>query len=79
MFDIAVLADEPDQQVTLLSEEGRSARPRSSVLSMFSFSESFTERRNPYDLTKYVDRVSLNSFYLETLYFRFPDPTHVYL
>lgn len=51
----ALLADEPDQMVTLYSDE-RSMRPRSSVLSMFSFTEDYGQ--NPYDLSKYVDRVS---------------------
>jgi hypothetical protein len=56
--EVATLADEPDQHLTLIADEGKSGRPRSSVMSMFSYAESLNDQHNPYDLTKYVDRVS---------------------
>ena len=35
-------------------------RPRNSVMSIFSFAESFSETRtNPYDLSRYIDRAPI--------------------
>lgn len=55
----AVLSDEPDAQLNLMSEDSGSRHPRSSVMSIFSFAESYSDtRHNPYDISRYIDRVS---------------------
>ena len=51
------LADEPDAVLNLMPED--SHRPKSSVMSIFSFAESYSDpRHNPLDLSQYIDRVS---------------------
>lgn len=54
---LSALADEPDAVVNLTPDE----MMRSSRLSIFSFSESVDGRHNPYDLSQYIDRVSVNA------------------
>ena len=54
----AVLADEPDANLNLMPEDATRG-PRSSVMSIFSFAESYSDaRHNPYDVSRYIDRVS---------------------
>lgn len=55
----AELADQPDAQLDLMPTD-RSTHPRTSMYSVFSFGESFSDpRHDPYDLSHYIDRVSL--------------------
>ena len=56
--DAAALADEPDANLNLMPDDS-ATRSRNSVLSIFSFVESFSDpRHNPYDISRYIDRVS---------------------
>ena len=54
----ARLSEEPDANLNLMPDDP--ARPRSSVMSIFSFAESYSNpRHNPYDMSCYIDRVGL--------------------
>jgi chloride channel 3/4/5 len=53
------LADEPDAQLGLMPED---PKLRSSTMSIFSFAESYSDARyNPYDIARYIDRVSYSA------------------
>ena len=55
----ATLSDEPDSILNLMPEDA-ATRTRGSTMSIFSFAESFSDTRyNPYDISRYIDRVSL--------------------
>ncbi len=55
--EIATLADEPDANLNLMPEEAVNPS-RNSHVSIFSFADSFSDPRyNPYDISRYVDRV----------------------
>ncbi|GFZ49454.1 Probable chloride channel protein UM03490-D [Saitozyma sp. JCM 24511] len=55
----AELADEPDATLNLMPED-RGSHPRSSVMSIFSFADSFHEPgHNPYDMSRYIDRAPI--------------------
>ncbi|ORX38562.1 chloride channel [Kockovaella imperatae] len=56
---LALLADEPDANLNLMPEDSNRG-PRSSVMSIFSFAESYTDpRHNPYDISRYIDRAPI--------------------
>ena len=57
----AALADEPDENLNLMPEDA-TTRARNSTISIFSFADSLSDpRHNPYDISRYVDRVRQNS------------------
>ncbi|KAK4689513.1 hypothetical protein P7C73_g598, partial [Tremellales sp. Uapishka_1] len=73
---LSMLSDEPDAVMNLLPEEatphglgvGIGIRNRPSVASIFSFADSFSDpRKNPYDLTRYMDTAPVTVQLLSSL------------